>query len=1072
MRALHWPALAATLGCLIGCLGDPVGPAGTLVVRRLAPLDSVFVGAPGRALPTAITFQVVDGDGRPVPAAAVSWTIVGTNGRVGDAPATTDARGEVSALWVLGTRAAEAQSLTVLAAVERHTATVTVPAVAKPVEVSSVAFSTHDTTAVKLGVATALQVEATDPFGNKFVPSGVRYVSLDTSLCVVDSLGSVSARKRGFARIVATTGSAADTTWVHPTQVVQQIVAAPDTVRFHSLGQTASLAVQLLDDQGLPVRDSIPVDSVAVDTVVKVQAGTTYTMRSTANGVTPVILRAGSVARTVQVVVHQRVANVKLSAGRVSLDALGDTVQLAAAISDSLGAPLVKTLTYSAADTAVVTVGSGGLVTTKGNGATWVYARAWNGVGDSIRISVAQQVARVVVQRDSIVFSALKAALSVGATAVDRLGSPVPTAALTYASLAPSVAAVDTVGTARALANGNALIAARFGSDTAWVAVRVAQRPVRMLIPADSVRFVALGDTQAFRVTAVDSLGSTLTNMGVSVHIADTTVANRPDSLTLRSRGNGSTVAALTVGGLAAQVPITVSQVPVTMTAVVTYGNPVLTLPVGASVPMSCQALDRNGFVIPQDPAFVGSVRGTVAGSHCGDTRVQRSGYDTLFFGLGPLRARVPVIVATAPDSVGVLAVAQPLTTVQRDLFVGEDLANPLILALRPLVADILAAYGNPTSNLGRARALRDWVARTAVHPHPPLHPDASTSNLSVLPPGTTWANVNALIYAPSKDSMLSANYAYWLSVGYDGYAMLDRLLGTLDPSTGLRADDGMMVHVGGARYQIRDLYSYRYPICTFQDVMLSALWAAAGLHGMLISTVDHDPAAVFIPELGRWAYEDPTFNEEYLLDGAGDPLSPVDLLTLSSAGQAGRLHPTKLSGPSFDPSVYIPNASYVDQHPDGMVIMGSQLNNRVVGIGGWPIRLVQINVPQLALEPPFNNPISYDPVSADVAFPTLGVTVQQLQAQDSVYVIQLSSTFPNFQRLERRLNGGSWQTVASLDVLPVGQCRVEYRALDVGGNVSAMAAFDVWVPRAGGFVESAPPGSVRAQAQYCLPRS
>jgi len=584
MRPLRWPSLAASLLCLIGCLGDPVGPAGTLVVRRLAPLDSVLVGAPGRALPTAVTFQVVDGDGRPVPAAAVSWTLAGTNARVDDAPASTDSRGEVSAVWVLGTRAADAQTLTVQASVERHTSTLTVPAVAKPVEVSAVAFSSHDTALVKLGVATVLRVEATDPFGNKFVPSGVRYVSLDTSLCVVDSLGSLTARKRGFGRVVARAGSTADTTWVHPTQFVQQVLATPDTVRFHSLGQTASLAVQLLDDQGLLVRDSLPVDSVVVDTVVKVQAGSTYTIRSVSNGVTPVILRVGSVARTVQVVVHQRVASVKLSAGRASLDALGDTVQLATAVSDSLGAPLTnQTLAFSAGDTSVVTVGSGGLITSKGNGSTWIHARAWNGVGDSIRVVVAQQVARVVVPQDSIVFSALKATLSIGATAVDRLGSPVPTAALTYASSGLSVATVDTTGSVRALGNGNALISARFGSDTAWVAVRVAQRPVRMLVPADTIRFVALGDSQAFRVTAVDSLGSTLTNMGVTVRIADTTVVDQPDSVALRSRGNGTTVAALSVGGLAAQVALIVNQVPVSMTAAVTYGNPVLTLPVGAS---------------------------------------------------------------------------------------------------------------------------------------------------------------------------------------------------------------------------------------------------------------------------------------------------------------------------------------------------------------------------------------------------------------------------------------------------------------------------------------------------------
>src|SRR5712691_4968863 len=165
MRAVCWPTLVASLSCLIGCLGDPVGPRGTLVVRRLSPVDSVLVGAPGRPLPTAITFQVVDGDGKPVPAAAVVWTLVGTNGRLEEASGATDSRGQASALWVLGTKASEGQQLTVQVAVGKHHAAITVPAIAKPVEVSSIAFSAHDTTLVKLGVATAISAQATDPFG-------------------------------------------------------------------------------------------------------------------------------------------------------------------------------------------------------------------------------------------------------------------------------------------------------------------------------------------------------------------------------------------------------------------------------------------------------------------------------------------------------------------------------------------------------------------------------------------------------------------------------------------------------------------------------------------------------------------------------------------------------------------------------------------------------------------------------------------------------------------------------------------------------------------------------------------
>src|SRR5439155_11499232 len=150
---------------------------------------------------------------------------------------------------------------------------------------------------------------------------------------------------------------------------------------------------------------------------------------------------------------------------------------------------------------------------------------------------------------------------------------------------------------------------------------------------------------------------------------------------------------------------------------------------------------------------------------------VQHSGYDTLFFAMGQTRARVPAIIATTPDSVGVVAAAQPLTTVPRDSFVGEDLTNPLVLALRPLVSEIVAAYGNPATNLGRARAIRDWVARTAVYPDSSIHPDGSTSNLSVLPPGMTWADVNGVLSPEEWDR----DRLYWDTQYYDGYTMLDR---------------------------------------------------------------------------------------------------------------------------------------------------------------------------------------------------------------------------------------------------------------------------------------------------------
>src|SRR5438876_9466595 len=128
-----------------------------------------------------------------------------------------------------------------------------------------------------------------------------------------------------------------------------------------------------------------------------------------------------------------------------------------------------------------------------------------------------------------------------------------------------------------------------------------------------------------------------------------------------------------------------------------------------------------------------------------------------------------------------------------------------LVHAIRPHVADILAAYVNPTNNLERARAIRDLVARTAITLDRAIHPDGSTRNLSVLPPGKTWADVNR-VYSSDK---WYQDRIYWDQQLYEGNLMLNRLLGTLDPSTGLRASDGMMEHVAGARYRIRDIQSY-----------------------------------------------------------------------------------------------------------------------------------------------------------------------------------------------------------------------------------------------------------------------
>jgi len=273
----HQASLRQVLGAVVVLLlstascRDAVGPGGVFIIQRLtSPLDSVLVGAPGRSLSEPIQFQALDGDGNPVAGAAVEWSVMG--GHVEHPATTTDQQGRFSIEWVLGTRAADREELTVTVQSGGHRAMDAVIAIPKATEVVQLAFGT-DTNTIEVGQPTAIVFRATDPFGNTFTPAAVQLTCSDPAICRVDSTGAVNGTKRGWTKLIAHAGAVVDTGWVHTTQVVKSIVVTPSTLRFHAIGQTAQLTVQLLDAHGLPIVDSLPSDSLAADSIAKVQSG-------------------------------------------------------------------------------------------------------------------------------------------------------------------------------------------------------------------------------------------------------------------------------------------------------------------------------------------------------------------------------------------------------------------------------------------------------------------------------------------------------------------------------------------------------------------------------------------------------------------------------------------------------------------------------------------------------------------------------------------------------------------------------------------------------------------------------
>ncbi len=362
--------------------------------------------------------------------------------------------------------------------------------------------------------------------------------------------------------------------------------------------------------------------------------------------------------------------------------------------------------------------------------------------------------------------------------------------------------------------------------------------------------------------------------------------------------------------------------------------------------------------------------------------------------------------------------------------FIGEDTSNPKIMALKPLVNDIFATYGNPTTNIDKARAIRDFVARTAVHPFQAFHTN-TVSNSSVLPEGSTWTEFMEVLSVAER---VNSDSLFWWNLYPVGFDMLNALIGTLDLNTLERSDDGMMIKISQGKYQIRNYEQYHSVLCSWQQYIFVHLLAAAGLHGMVLTAQGHDPGAVYIPEFGKWVWEDPTFNEEYILDGVGEPLSPLELLYYSALGEVDRLTPLKSRGPDWDMAPYInlsecpPYTSYFSGNGP-IYYIRANLNNQYIDNPSWTAINVQYDSP----DSPSSE--SYTRVNEQIIFPQLGVKIEEVVEKEDGFRVTLSSNYPNHYKYLRKMNNGEWAQCAAIDSLPLIPGVYSYRSIDLQNN-------------------------------------
>ena len=272
-----------------------------------------------------------------------------------------------------------------------------------------------------------------------------------------------------------------------------------------SLGETVQLTANVLDRNGQPIAGapvSWTIDDNSVATV-----GTGGLVTAVRNGTATVTATSGGASGTAAVTVSQRLAGIDVSPSVDTLEAIGDTVRLAARALDANDNDVPDaTITWSSADEAVATVDASGLVTAAGNGTANITASA-GAVAGAAAVTVSQVVVAMDVLPAATTLFALGDTIRLVVAGADANGHPVLVLTVAWASKHDAVATVDSTGLVTAVRHGGTDVYATIGEllDSAGVSVAQLATEVRVTPAADTL--AAIGDTVRLSAVALDANG-------------------------------------------------------------------------------------------------------------------------------------------------------------------------------------------------------------------------------------------------------------------------------------------------------------------------------------------------------------------------------------------------------------------------------------------------------------------------------------------------------------------------------------------------------------------------------------
>lgn len=403
-----------------------------------------------------------------------------------------------------------------------------------------------------------VEVTARDRFGN-MTSDPAQFTTADAAIARVSAAGFVRALANGLTNLMVTVDTAHLLVPVRVTQRLATFVVEAPPACFMSLGDTLRIRTTARDRNQYDIA-AVQIGWSSADTAVASVSGSGL-VTSRKNGTATVRAQAiagATFSDSTKVCVTQQASNVAFSQRAHTMNSIGATLQLAAAVTDARGHMVPGTpITWQALDSTLVTVSSTGLAQSRATGIARVRIAAGT-KADTAEITVRQVIATLT----TVAVDTMLVGESRGAPIVarDSASTPLPSSAFTWVSRNATVATVDAAGSIRAIAPGETWVVGAGSTHSDSTRIIVQPVPVsRVDIVQDSLT-LAPGDTASVTAIVYDSVGGVLQGRAIAWSSAHSSVATVTASGVVSFVSTGRTWIIARAEGKADSIPVTALQ--------------------------------------------------------------------------------------------------------------------------------------------------------------------------------------------------------------------------------------------------------------------------------------------------------------------------------------------------------------------------------------------------------------------------------------------------------------------------------------------------------------------------------